>query len=203
MEEGTGLRTTLGHGLEKFLDRYKLVIENTGSGNINDIEPMADEICKIASDLEVVLLTQFIDYTNTDWTIYYKPAGATEPAEREGQLYKENTLMADILFDRIEWGDEDAMSKLCELITDREDLKKFTEDYGDSWEDMEEFLALLEGKEADIFCDQFDTLKAYFEDGSAKAPYIASGKGVPPIEYLARLFKGKWGLDFRPCLKNV
>ena len=37
VEEGTGLRTTQGYGLQKCLGRYKLVIENTGSGNISGI----------------------------------------------------------------------------------------------------------------------------------------------------------------------
>ena len=72
VEEGTGLRTTQGYGLQKFLDRYKLVIENTGSGNISGIEEMASEIGQIAPELELMLLTQYLDYSDDyTWTIYY------------------------------------------------------------------------------------------------------------------------------------
>lgn len=196
VKAGTGLRTTQGHGLQKFLNRYKLVIENDGSGNIGEIEPMADEIGKIAPDLEVVLLTQYVNDTDTDWYIYYKPAGAAEPSERAGQLYKQDMSTISNLLTTIEYSDEADMSELLELITDKADLKKFTEACGASWEDMEEFLALLAANEGELYCDQFDILKEYFEDIGNQCPYVASGEGIPPIEYLARLFSGNWGLTF-------
>ena len=85
VEEGTGLRTVKGYGLQKFLDRYKLLIENTGSGNISGMDEMVTEIGKIAPELEIMLLTQYLDYSDDyTWTIFYKPAGETDPSETAG-----------------------------------------------------------------------------------------------------------------------
>lgn len=206
VEEGTGLRTIQGYGLEKFLDRYKLIIENTGSGNISGIEPMVDDICKIAPDLEIVLLTQYIDYTDTDWDIYYKPAGTTKPTNNAGQVYKDSGLDTDLLFDRIEFGDEEAMSELSEFITDRfltdsvnmDDLKEYTKvNTSLSWNDMQECLDMLATNEADIFSDEFDALKYYFNEKKQNAPHKIYGNNIPSTAYFARLFNGRWGLDFQ------
>ena len=128
VEEGTGLRTTQGYGLQKFLDRYKLVIENTGSGNISGIEEMASEIGQIAPELELMLLTQYLDYSDDyTWTIYYKPAGETEPSETEGILYKGS--IGDILSVEEVLNYRSMGATNISLDIDREKLKEYLEKY--------------------------------------------------------------------------
>ena len=86
-EAGSGLRTVEGYGVKPFLDRCKLVGENSGSGNISGLREMADEISRLAPELEVVLLTQSLDYDlEGNWGVYYSPAGAAEMLEEEGTL---------------------------------------------------------------------------------------------------------------------
>ena len=101
-EAGEGLRTVEGYGVKPFLDRCKLVVENDGSGNISGLEEMADEISRLVPELEVVLLTQYMDYDEDDtWNIYYSPAGskrgrsaylycADDEKKRPGRVSKKN-----------------------------------------------------------------------------------------------------------------
>ena len=203
VEEGTGLRTTLGHGLEKFLDRYKLVIENTGSGNISGIEEMASEIGQIAPELELMLLTQYLDYSDDyTWLIYYKPAGRTEPSETSGVLFKGS--MSDIR------SVEEVLSYNVPLDIDREKFKEYLDEYNDcqalTFEEIEPFLdALADPERTDFeeFEDTLDiyslqeTINDYLRNQVEDVPYDANGIDIPPIQYIARLFSGHRSIDFK------
>lgn len=210
VEEGTGLRTTQGYGLQKFLDHYKLVIENTGSGNISGMDEMVTEIGKIAPELEIMLLTQYLDYSDDyTWTIFYKPAGETDPSETAGILYNE-TINSSISFGEFlnykSMGDT-----VLTLDIDRENFKEYFDAYNEynefSYEEIEPLLDAMDDPERTDFSEFEDTLdmvlvedviNGYLEerDGECNTPYAADGNGVPAIEYIARLFAGNWGINF-------
>lgn len=210
VEEVAGLRTTQGYGLQKFLDRYKLVIENTGSGNISGMYEMVTEIGKIAPELEIMLLTQYLDYDDDDtWDIYYKPAGETDPSETEGSLYKET------MGDALSFGEflnyRSMGDTVLTLDIDREKFKEYFDAYNEynefSYEEVEPILDALEDPERTDFSEFEDTPGMFFaeevidnyleeQNGSGGAPYAADGNGIPSIEYIARLFAGNWGINF-------
>ena len=208
VEEGTGLRTTQGYGLQKFLNRYKLVIENTGSGNISGIEEMASEIGQIALELELMLLTQYLDYSDDyTWTIYYKPAGETDPSETEGILYKGS--MGDIFSVEEVLNYRSMGAPDISLDIDREKLKEYLDDYLEyeklTFEEIEPFLDALDDPERIDFEDFEDTfdiyslqdaINDYLREQVEDVPYAADGNGIPAIEYIARLFADCWGIDF-------
>ena len=208
VEEGTGLRTTRGYGLQKFLGRYKLVIENTGSGNISGIEEMASEIGQIAPELELMLLTQYLDYSDDyTWLIYYKPAGETDPSETEGILYKGS--MGDILSVEEVLNYRSMGATDISLDIDREKLKEYLDDYLKyeelTFEEIEPFLDALDDPERidfEEFEDTFDiyslqdAINDYLRDQVEDVPYAATGDGIPSIEYIARLFSDNWGINF-------
>ncbi len=210
VEEGTGLRTIQGHGLEKFLNRYKLVIENDGSGNISGIDEMASEIGQIAPELELMLLTQYLDYDDDDtWTIYYKPAGETEPSETEGSLCKGTGFDASSFGDFLNYRSMGA--PFVTLDIDREKFKEYFDVYNEyeelSYEEMEPLLDAVDDPDWTDFSEFEDTLdmslvedviNGYLEEQGVHggAPYTADGNGIPSIEYIARLFAGCWGIDF-------
>lgn len=208
VEEGTGLRTTQGYGLQKFLDRYKLVIENTGSGNISGIEEMASEIGQIAPELELMLFTQYLDYSDDyTWTIYYKPAGETDPSETEGILYKGS--MGDIFSVEEVLNYRSMGATYISLDIDREKLKEYLDDYLEyeklTFEEIEPFLdALADPERTDFteFEDTFDmyslqdTINDFLKDQVEDVPYDADGNGIPSIKYIARLFADCWAINF-------
>lgn len=210
VEEGTGLRTTQGYGLQKFLDHYKLVIENTGSGNISGMDEMVTEIGKIAPELEIMLLTQYLDYSDDyTWTIFYKPAGETDPSETAGILYNE-TINSSISFGEFlnykSMGDT-----VLTLDIDRENFKEYFDAYNEynefSYEEIEPLLDAMDDPERTDFSEFEDTPGMFFaeevidnyleeQNGKCNTPYAADGNGVPTIEYIARLFAGCWGINF-------
>lgn len=210
VEEGTGLRTVKGYGLQKFLDRYKLLIENTGSGNISGMDEMVTEIGKIAPELEIMLLTQYLDYSDDyTWTIFYKPAGETDPSETAGILYN-GTINGSLSFGEFlnykSMGDT-----VLTLDIDRETFKEYFDAYNEysefTYEEMEPLLDAMNDPERTDFSEFEDTLdmvlvedviNGYLEerDGKCNTPYAADGNGVPAIEYIARLFAGSWGINF-------
>ena len=167
VEEGTGLRTTQGYGLQKFLDHYKLVIENTGSGNISGMDEMVTEIGKIAPELEIMLLTQYLDYDDDDtWDIYYKPAGETDPSETEGSLYKET------MGDALSFGEflnyRSMGDTVLTLDIDREKFKEYFDAYNEynefSYEEVEPILDALEDPERTDFSEFEDTPGMFFAE---------------------------------------
>ena len=211
VEEGTGLRTVQGHGLQKFRDRYKLLIENTGSGNISGIEEMVAEIGHISPELEIMLLTQYLDYSDDDtWTIYYKPAGETEPSETAGQLLKgtmDKALSLEAFLNYRSMG-----ATYVTLNIDREKFKEYFDVYNEyeelTYEELEPLLDAIDDPDRtdfeefedtlDMFLAQ-DVINGYLEEQERQTggiPYNAEGNQIPSIEYIANLFAGSWGINF-------
>ena len=217
VEAGEGLRTVEGYGVKPFLDRCKLVVENDGSGNISSLEEMADEISRLVPELEVVLLTQYLDYDlDGSWNVYYSPAGTEDVVERTGTLCRGEPGEPVDLDGLMEWKDMGAPVSPDNPIfqVDLEDVLRYAaeqgyerDDGGDiTREELEEFLNALQDEEAeaDRECAAYYALSSYFSDRMEPAPYVLEGDSLPSLEYLARLFAGCWGLElnvsyrFRP-----
>ena len=210
VEEGEGLRTIQGYGIEPFMDKYKFVIENTGSGNISGIEEMASEIGHIAPELELMLLTQYLDYDDDDtWGIYYKPAGESEPSETAGSLYKEKEYGASSFEELLNYRAMGA--PFITLGIDREKFKEYFDVYNEyeelTYEGMEPLLDAIDDPDWTDFSEfedmldmvlAEDVINGYLEerDGTGGIPYTADGNSIPSIEYIARLFAGCWGINF-------
>ena len=217
-EAGSGLRTVEGYGVKPFLDRCKLVVENSGSGNISGLREMADEISRLAPELEVVLLTQSLDYDlEGNWGVYYSPAGAAEMLEEEGTLCRGEPGEPVDLDGLREWklmgfpvspdnpifqvDLEDVLRYAAEQGYEEDDIGELTR------EELEEFLNSIQDVEAEIdqFCAIYYVLSGYFNERIGPVPYVLEGEGFPPLEYLARLFAGCWDLElnvpyrFRPA----
>lgn len=158
---GHGLRTVEMYGLERFLDRFRVVMKNTGNGNISGMEEAVAEISKAVPELEVVLLTRSMDYDlDGIWHVSYYPAGSRKEtaggamltpydADEEGRL-----LLAD-------WDDVDRL-------------------YDGSNDDVYEWVGEQAGYSLRFACCRRGDAY-YIEENPEK-------QGLPKVEYLEKLF---------------
>ena len=212
---GGGLRVVEGHGMKPFLDRYKIVLENGGSGNISGMEEVADEISRVAPELEVLLLTRAIDYDSGEsWLTYYSPAGETKASG--GQLDRTDGG-PDNLDDLLQWRDMgmpvDTDLPILQLDFDEmlcyAQENDYENDFGEpvTREDLDSFLDFLYESDGEIefgpiydlfaeFMSQKANSLQYHLDLGTNPEWNNSERSLPTLEYVARLFAGCWGIDW-------
>lgn len=204
-----GLRSIEGGGLKKFLDKYRLVIENTGSGNIKGIEELADEISKISPELEVILLTQYLDSCSlADWFMYYSPSGKTEDIAEGAMISRGEEGM--------DWASRKELSDFGMLLhIDVERVwdyyKKTEKDLDDeskiTKEMLEYFIAEIQGstkeevpegyKEKQDCCDCLLEEFFYEKSGNIEYSYSDKNENLLSLAYVSRLFGEKFVENYR------
>lgn len=213
-EYGQGLRTTQMYGLEPFLDKFKLVMENEGSGNIHGLQEAVAEISKVVPELEVVYFEQYIDYSRLDeWMVTYSPAGNSDTDFSADILTKGDGTPEDLIdWDEVtEYGTADWF--------DLDDVMRYADEYFNTGYDEDEeeeetlqitreileyyIVSTLEGTEEeppedyeevdehDLYAFMCD----YCSDRSSNLPLTLTTGEAPSIDYLAQLFDSCRGLS--------
>ena len=199
-----GLRSIDSHGLQRFQDKYKYVIENGGSGNIDDVNRMVMAVKVMAPELEAVLLTQTLDYENDyTWSISYSPTDCV-CFTTDGIAYlskgEEGQPLSLAEMEDLGYGvDEIAADGVMGYYKREYDSDEMSDEEKINLQEVEEFLEEARGGNFEWNSKVYDLVRDYIENRVKEMPYRLFDweDGIPTLEYLTSLFAGCWGLDLR------